>query len=427
MRGLYSQARDNDFFGGCKLEDRHHFPDDPLPLFRAIAQAANALSVQSADDAIVLNIPKREDVIAAPNLGPFKRRKLIWMTNHTRARLRDRELIANDVAQVVGAVREIFVEIGRRFYALGLLESPRDIFYLTVEEVLGYIEATIADADISGIVNARRTHYHNLSQRPATLSSFTAHIPVTVGNQVDQKLDATMQERRGLGVSLGFVRGRVWLAGSNNHPSIDGPFVLVAEYADSSWPLLYPGVNGIIVEQGGPLSSGVLVYRDQRIPAIVGVPSLTSWLSNGDLVDMDGSTGIIRKVADNTSTDTNPGAESVIKSPAQPAVESVEPDQPVGSVRQVMLDTVTDTQSQDLPAPELPSNEPSNGEPLIDRAPSSVNNAGGQSHQAPADGTSDAEDTVKDTLVHTHAGSPNGAEPAHIDRAEADPGIITTT
>ena len=36
----------------------------------------------------------------------------------------------------------IFVELGRKLHALGLLEEPRDIFFLEVNDVLGFITGT---------------------------------------------------------------------------------------------------------------------------------------------------------------------------------------------------------------------------------------------------------------------------------------------
>jgi phosphohistidine swiveling domain-containing protein len=77
-----------------------------------------------------------------------------------------------------------------------------------------------------------------------------------------------------------------------------GPAILVAQYADLNWPLLYPGVDGIIIEQAGPLSHAIFAFRDQRIPTVIGVSNLTTWLAEGDLVDMDGASGVVRKIDD---------------------------------------------------------------------------------------------------------------------------------
>ena len=40
-----------------------------------------------------------------------------------------------------------------------------------------------------------------------------------------------------------------------------------------------------------------IVARELGIPAIVSVPGVTSWLADGDLVELDGSTGVVRKLA----------------------------------------------------------------------------------------------------------------------------------
>ena len=57
--------------------------------------------------------------------------------NTARNRVRDRENLRFERTRLFGRVRHIFVELGRKFHALDLLEDPRDIFYLEVEEILG--------------------------------------------------------------------------------------------------------------------------------------------------------------------------------------------------------------------------------------------------------------------------------------------------
>jgi pyruvate,water dikinase len=73
--------------------------------------------------------------------------------------------------------------------------------------------------------------------------------------------------------------------------------ILVAERTDPGWIMIFPSAAGIIVERGSMLSHSAIVARELGIPAIVSVPGATTWLKDGDWVEMDGSTGIVRKVA----------------------------------------------------------------------------------------------------------------------------------
>jgi pyruvate,water dikinase len=60
--------------------------------------------------------------------------------------------------------------------------------------------------------------------------------------------------------------------------------------------MLFPSAAGILVERGSLLSHASIVARELGIPAIVSVAGLTEWLRDGDCVEMDGATGIVRRI-----------------------------------------------------------------------------------------------------------------------------------
>jgi pyruvate,water dikinase len=67
--------------------------------------------------------------------------------------------------------------------------------------------------------------------------------------------------------------------------------ILVAERTDPGWIMLFPAAAGILVERGSLLSHSAIVARELGIPAIVSIPNLTRALTDGQWVEMDGSTG----------------------------------------------------------------------------------------------------------------------------------------
>jgi pyruvate,water dikinase len=38
------------------------------------------------------------------------------------------------------------------------------------------------------------------------------------------------------------------------------------------------------------------VARELGIPAVVSIPGLTDWLSDGDVVELDGAEGVVRRI-----------------------------------------------------------------------------------------------------------------------------------
>jgi len=70
---------------------------------------------------------------------------------------------------------------------------------------------------------------------------------------------------------------------------------MVAQFTDPGWITLFANAAGILVERGSLLSHSAIVARELGIPAIVAIDGVTAWLQTGDIVEMDGATGRIRK------------------------------------------------------------------------------------------------------------------------------------
>jgi pyruvate,water dikinase len=72
--------------------------------------------------------------------------------------------------------------------------------------------------------------------------------------------------------------------------------ILVAEHTDPGWIMVFPSARGLLVERGSLLSHAAIVARELGIPAVVSIPGVAHWLKDGDTVEMDGSTGIVRRI-----------------------------------------------------------------------------------------------------------------------------------
>jgi pyruvate,water dikinase len=73
--------------------------------------------------------------------------------------------------------------------------------------------------------------------------------------------------------------------------------ILVAERTDPGWVFLFASAAGILVERGSPLSHAAIIARELGKPAIMNIPGLTSALADGEIVTMDGTTGLVQRHA----------------------------------------------------------------------------------------------------------------------------------
>jgi pyruvate,water dikinase len=142
--------------------------DDPLPLLRAVGHLAAQPAALTADtQANTLRAQARERVNRAFAGHPLRRLIFNWVLRNARARVRDRENLRLERTRLFGRVRRIFVEMGHRLHAVGLLDGPRDIFYLEVDEVLAFVEGRATTTDLRGLVNIRRAEFSAYTDRDA--------------------------------------------------------------------------------------------------------------------------------------------------------------------------------------------------------------------------------------------------------------------
>jgi pyruvate,water dikinase len=78
---------------------------------------------------------------------------------------------------------------------------------------------------------------------------------------------------------------------------LDPGDVLVAPYTDPAWTPLFAGAAAVVVEVGSLLSHASIVARELGIPSVVAVAGATTALHDGDVVDVDGHAGTVRKLA----------------------------------------------------------------------------------------------------------------------------------
>ncbi len=170
--------------------------DNPLPLLRSAGQFAGrekAEKAPAADRSIAVKAEER--VRKLLERQPVREYLYDIVLRGAQGRIRDRENLRFERTRLFGRVRRIFLEIGRRFAAAELLAEPRDVFYLEVGEVLGFIEGTATSTDFKGLVSLRRAEYLRYESMPAPSDRFETRGMVSYGNtyrpaRKDGKLDS---------------------------------------------------------------------------------------------------------------------------------------------------------------------------------------------------------------------------------------------
>ncbi len=231
---------------------------------------------------------------------PLRRVVFDWVLRQTRQRVRDRENLRFERTRLFGRVRRVFVALGREFHARDLLASLGDIFYLELEEVLGFCDGTTTTAHLKELVALRRAEFARYAEMPPPADRFETRGPVHHGNLYQRAASAkpttTDGDLKGIGCCPGVVRGRVRVVTDPRNAVLKLGEILVAERTDPGWIMLFASAAGLLVERGSLLSHSAIVSREMGIPSIVAIAGVTRQLADGDEVEMNGSTGVVKKI-----------------------------------------------------------------------------------------------------------------------------------
>ena len=111
-----------------------------------------------------------------------------------------------------------------------------------------------------------------------------------------QAIESGVDTIHGSPVSPGAAQGRVRVVLDPRQAGLLPGEILVCPGTDPSWTPLFLSAAGLVMETGGMMTHGAVVAREYGIPAIVGVDRATQRLHTGDLICLDGSTGLIQLV-----------------------------------------------------------------------------------------------------------------------------------
>ncbi|MBB5352243.1 pyruvate,water dikinase [Haloferula luteola] len=221
------------------------------------------------------------------------------VVGETRARVRDRENLRFERTRLFGRVRKIVRELGKRLHADGQLGEPTDVFHLEIEELMAVWEGTRSMGCLSEWVAARKSEYERCLRGEAPPDRFETRGPLhRYVNYESRRLLQSPEgtSLQGTGACAGRVQGRVRVVDEPRNARLEEGEILVARQTDPGWVVLFPQAAGLLVERGSVLSHSAIVSRELGLPCVVGLSGVMGWIETGDVVEMDGGTGLVTKI-----------------------------------------------------------------------------------------------------------------------------------
>lgn len=290
------------YYGGRGLGEidlgRKRWAEDPQYVFETLANFLKIESMDKAPDVIFAAgsksaeeaIEKLARQVRMRKNGWLKSRLIRFFARRVRQLMGVRESPKFFAVRLFWLIRQALITTGSEFAAAGDIEEPEDLFFMTFSELKEF--ANHKDNEWKKLIVARKQEYqHEMlrKQIPRLLLSdgraFYGGVSST--NQSDQGIS-------GSPVSPGSVSGRVRVVLNPTGAGLLPGEIMVCPGTDPSWTPLFLTAAGLVMEVGGMMTHGAVVAREYGIPAIVGVEQATTRLQTGQLVRIDGSSGQIQ-------------------------------------------------------------------------------------------------------------------------------------
>ena len=274
--------------------------DDPAVLLDTIklflsGQGVNPYMRQEAA------IHRRQEAVDSM-LGRLKRLRLKLFRKTIAPAQRYAPLRENGLADVglgYPLLRQVFRELGSRFAAGGMINTPDDIYWLIEEEVHdGAVRLDNGEIleNRSAAVVQRKADW-----RAARRMTPPVALPQRKILGIDmQKIKAARAKKgagdmlKGVAAGAGSVTAVACVVhGPEDFGRMKTGDVLVAAITTPAWTPLFARAAAVVTDVGGPLSHGSIVAREYGIPAVLGTGEATKRIRSGQRIRVNGDTGVV--------------------------------------------------------------------------------------------------------------------------------------
>jgi pyruvate,water dikinase len=222
---------------------------------------------------------------------------------------------------MVAMYRRRALKIGSTFVEQGRLDDAKQIFNLTMSEISR--AQTDRNLNLRSLIGSHLKAYkevENVKSWPQLVDSRGKIIR-------EKRQDASNDPSILLGdpIAPGKVRGTAKVLNTPYEKPLNSGEVLVARFTEPSWTPIFINASAVIMEIGGPLQHGAIIAREygesslkycvlkckrnktiesytrnswirSGIPCVSGLEDATTLIKDGDHLEVDGSTGTIRRL-----------------------------------------------------------------------------------------------------------------------------------
>jgi pyruvate,water dikinase len=211
------------------------------------------------------------------------------------ARLREEQ--ANLLTLGWPVLRKCVLGLGAAAVVSGAIDREEDAFFLSRAELVGSATGSTSEA-LQARIRERRDDWERCRRLtpPLALGTMPKLLERLLGSLEVLRTERAAPEGalRGDPASPGRASGRVRvIRGPSDFDKFQQDEVLVAQLTAPAWTPLFARAAAVVTDGGSLAAHASLVAREYGIPAVVATGDATTRLSDGQLVTVDGSAGLV--------------------------------------------------------------------------------------------------------------------------------------
>ncbi|KAF4524984.1 hypothetical protein B566_EDAN011912 [Ephemera danica] len=246
----------------------------------------------SSDNEMSLSIAETCEILKCPT-KEGTRRALRFILPYCRSAVARRERSKSSLISATHTFRLGYHRLAQLLVKEGKIPDTDILYYFSHYEISRLVHQS--DAVLIAKAMRRRRLWSKWESLKFQEISFGVPMPL---QEQEKPLLTEGTELKATPVCSGVVLGRACVITDLSQTStiIQGD-ILITYSTDIGWSPYFPLLAGIVTELGGLISHGAVVAREYGLPCIVGASNATYIFKTGDLVRLNGGTGLLEKIS----------------------------------------------------------------------------------------------------------------------------------
>ena len=180
------------------------------------------------------------------------------------------------------------ISAGKIFFEKNRIDSVDDVFHLTIEDIDQGLQNE--NFNLRDAVGKNKPFYQKAKKQVYQFP----YLIDSRGRIIRPKKIRKKGEIQGVGLSVGIARGPAKVLRFPSEKKVNPGDILITYNTDPGWTPLFINAGAIILEIGGVLQHGALVAREYGKPCISGIEDIFHTFKDGQMLEVDGSTGAVK-------------------------------------------------------------------------------------------------------------------------------------